>query len=53
MVGYEGMFGLAIQIIVISFTSFLPCNFGPDACVFNEAGMPFVENPLAYLSQMT
>lgn len=52
MVGYEGMFGLAAELILMIITSFIPCNFGVDACVFNSAGMPFIESPLAYFSEI-
>lgn len=52
MVGYEGMFGLAAQLILVLIMSFVPCSFGSDACVFNSAGMPFVERPEAYFSAM-
>lgn len=52
MVGYEGMFGLTAQLILMIIASFIPCGFGPDACVFDKAGMPFIENPLAYFREM-
>lgn len=52
MVGYEGMFGLAIELILIVITSFVPCGFGVEACVLDSAGMPYIENPLAYFRQM-
>jgi hypothetical protein len=52
MVGYEGMFGLATELVLILITSFIPCGFGADACVFDKAGMPFIESPLAYFSEM-
>jgi hypothetical protein len=52
MVGYEGMFGLAIELVLILITSFIPCGFGVEACVLDKAGMPFIESPLAYFSQM-
>ena len=51
MVGYEGMFGLAIEIILVFITSYIPCSFGTDACVIDKAGMPFIENPLAYFTE--
>lgn len=50
MVGYEGMFGLAAQVILMTITSFIPCSFGVDACVIDKAGMPYIESPLAYFS---
>lgn len=52
MVGYEGMFGLAAQFILMIIASFIPCSFGVDACVIDRAGMPFVESPLAYFTEM-
>lgn len=33
-------------------TSFIPCSFGVEACVLDGAGMPYIENPLAYFRQM-
>jgi hypothetical protein len=51
MVGYEGCFGLSIQLILLIIMSFVPCSFGVDACVMNSAGMPFLENPGMYFSQ--
>jgi hypothetical protein len=48
MVGYEGMFGLAAQLVLMTIASFIPCSFGVEACVFSNAGMPFIENPLGY-----
>ena len=51
MVGYEGCFGLGIQLILLIIMSFVPCSFGADACVMNSAGMSFVENPGMYFSQ--
>jgi hypothetical protein len=32
--------------------TFVPCSFGVDACVFNAAGMPFVERPESYFSAL-
>ncbi|CAM6005525.1 unnamed protein product [Sphagnum balticum] len=52
MVGYEGMFGLATELVLILITSFIPCTFGVDACVINSAGMPFIERPGAYFSEI-
>lgn len=45
VVGYEGMFGLMYCLIVLPILTFIPCSFGPEACVFNESGMPFMERP--------
>jgi hypothetical protein len=53
MVGYEGLFGLAIQLVIVLVMSFVPCNFGIQACVMRDSGMPFFENPVAYFSQAT
>lgn len=35
MVGYEGMFGLSIIVIVIAIISHVPCGFGLSACVYD------------------
>ena len=51
MVGYEGVFGLTAQLMLLLIMSFVPCSFGVDACVINEAGMPFIENPSNYFRQ--
>jgi len=42
MVGFEGMFGLAIELVLIIIMTFVPCSFGIDACVFTQEGMPFL-----------
>lgn len=52
MVGYEGMFGLLAELILITITTFIPCSFGIDACVFSNAGMPFIEIPGQYFSEI-
>jgi hypothetical protein len=52
MVGYEGMFGLAAQLVLILILSFVPCSFGVDACVISSSGMPFIERPGQYFSEM-
>ena len=51
MVGYEGVFGLSIQLVLLLIMSFVPCGFGVEACVISNAGMPFIENPGSYFSQ--
>jgi hypothetical protein len=48
MVGFEGIFGLAIELILLIIMSFVPCNFGIDACVISDQGSPFIENPATY-----
>ena len=52
MVGYEGMFGLAAELVLIVIMTFVPCSFGPDACVISGAGMPFIERPEQYFSEI-
>lgn len=51
MVGYEGIFGLSAQLILLLIMSFVPCSFGVDACVISSQGMPFIENPSNYFRQ--
>jgi hypothetical protein len=29
VVGYEGMFGLMIEIVLLPILTFVPCSFGP------------------------
>jgi hypothetical protein len=42
MVGYEGAFGLTFQIIILIVVSYIPCNFGIEACVITQSGMAFL-----------
>ena len=51
MVGYEGVFGLSIELILLIIMSYVPCSFGIDACVMSPAGMPFIENPMTYFHE--
>lgn len=50
VVGYEGMYGLIIEIILLPILTFVPCSFGVEPCVFNSAGMPFLERPERYFA---
>lgn len=52
VVGYEGMYGLIIEIILLPILTFVPCTFGVEACVFNTEAMPFLERPEMYFSQI-
>lgn len=38
MVGIEGLIGLTTNLIMISIFTFVPCNFGVDACVYTDWG---------------
>lgn len=38
MVGIEGLFGLSFNITMIAIFTFIPCDFGKDACVYNDQG---------------
>lgn len=51
MVGYEGIFGLGIELVIVAVMTFIPCSFGAQACVMHAGGMPFFENPTAYFTQ--
>ena len=33
MVGYEGIFGLIMEVIIVIVMSLIPCDFGASACV--------------------
>lgn len=52
VVGYEGMYGLIIEIILLPILTFVPCTFGVEACVFNIEGMPFLERPERYFAEI-
>lgn len=52
VVGYEGMFGLAIELVVLPIITFIPCGFGVEACVLNYRGMPFLERPERYFAEI-
>jgi hypothetical protein len=45
MVGFEGIFGLIAEAIIIVIMTFVPCSFGIDACVIDSAGLPYIERP--------
>lgn len=36
MVGFEGLFGMAIVLIVTTILSFIPCSFSENACVYSS-----------------
>jgi hypothetical protein len=38
MVGYEGLFGIAILLTLSFFLSLIPCHFGPENCVYDSNG---------------
>jgi hypothetical protein len=46
------MFGLGIELILLAIMTFVPCGFGIEACVFNQAGMPFLERPETYFTEI-
>jgi hypothetical protein len=50
VVGYEGMFGLVIELVLLPILTFIPCSFGVEACVFSERAMPFLERPERYFA---
>jgi hypothetical protein len=50
VVGYEGLFGLGISTLVVVIVSFIPCSFGTTACVYNDEGYPYIEQPVQYFN---
>lgn len=52
MVGFEGLFGLAYQTIIVVSFNFIPCSFGYEACVLSQTGEPYLERPLQYFRQL-
>lgn len=51
VVGWEGFFGLCFYAVILPIISFVPCNFGVQACVFSEQNYPYIERPGAYFSE--
>jgi hypothetical protein len=51
MVGWEGVFGLTVQLGLLLIMTFVPCGFGVDACVFSQGGMPFIESAGSYFRE--
>lgn len=52
MVGYEGVFGIIIILVVTTILSFIPCNFGENACVYNDKNEPYIELPLVFAAEL-
>ncbi len=52
VIGLEGIFGITIEIILVLIFSFIPCPFGPSACVFAKDCMPFMENAGQYFTEI-
>ncbi len=53
MVGYEGLFGLIMQIIVIIIVSNIPCDWAVITCAFNREGQAFIESPSSYFIEIS
>jgi hypothetical protein len=43
---------LIIEFTLLAIFTFIPCSLGVEACVFNYEGMPFLERPEVYFSQI-
>lgn len=52
MVGFEGVFGLSLYIIIVATLNFIPCNFGVDACVYTPEGIGYMEGVSSYFNQI-
>jgi hypothetical protein len=52
VVGYEGLFGLGMCVIVVGIVCFIPCGFGISACVFSDEGYPYFEQPRQYFREV-
>ena len=50
LVGLEGCFGVIGSTLLVVAMSYVPCNFGQEACVLDYAGMPFIEGPRQYFA---
>lgn len=52
IVGYEGVFGLIIYTIIVTILCFVPCDFGPEACVYTREGWSYMEGLTSYFDQI-
>lgn len=52
VVGYEGVFGLTIYTIIVTVLCFVPCDFGPEACVYTREGLSYMEGLTSFLDQI-
>lgn len=48
VVGYEGMFGFSLYLIMTPILSFIPCSFGMNACVYDSDGRAYMEGWTAF-----
>ena len=53
LLGYEGLFGLAINGLILIAASFISCSFGDDNCVKTEEGASYMERPDVYFRQLS
>lgn len=42
VVGFEGLFGFLIYLVLIPALCYTPCYFGQDACVFSNEGFAYM-----------
>lgn len=53
VVGYEGLFAFSAYMVFLPICSYIPCNFGVDACVFDDQGFSFLDKPFQYFIQLS
>jgi len=46
----EGILGIIFSIVLIPVLGEIPCQFGKDACVYNNSGEAVMEDISSYIS---
>jgi hypothetical protein len=52
MVGFEGIFGMTIILVIVTILSFIPCHFGDKTCVFDNKDQAYIELPSVFLTEL-
>ena len=53
LVGFEGLCGIILSIIVITIATFIPCPFGVSGCVYNDQNEAFLEQPSVFFRELS
>lgn len=52
MVGYEGIFGMMITLLVAIVLSNVPCHFDRNSCVYDSLGEAYIELPGVFFREV-
>ena len=52
MVGWEGVYGTIMSLLLVIILCFIPCPYSGNKCVYDSQSQPFIELPSVYLSQI-